>query len=132
MEQNDPANLGQNIQGSYANETLSKSQFTEITQEPVETVVDVKTISEVPVSVGMVDDPLAPDAPIFHLLSLLHNPLVKNMSTEELQQLVQRCRTLATSAPSLSSKLQSDSDNVNPRKRTDTKAAQRKAALADL
>lgn len=78
-----------------------------------------------------VDDPLAPDAPIHHLLSIRHNPLVKDMSTEQLQALVQRLRTYATSAPSLSSKLSSDSSNVNPRKRNSI-TAKRKALLEDL
>jgi hypothetical protein len=42
-------------------------------------------------------DPLAPDAPILHLLSLRENPNAATCSDDELRALVLRCRTLATS-----------------------------------
>lgn len=77
-------------------------------------------------------DPLSPDAPLEHLLSIRHNPLVKDMTPDELRSLIQRLRTLASSSPTLSSKIQTDSDNVNPKKRTNTAAAKRRAILADL
>lgn len=64
----------------------------------------------------MNDDPLAPDAPIYHLLSIKHNPLVKDMSVEQLQMLVKRMRTFATSAPTLSAKLGQESGKRKTRK----------------
>lgn len=76
-------------------------------------------------------DPLAPDAPIHHLLSLRHNPSLANATPDELRPIVQNLRTLATSAPSMSSKLQRDSDNVSPRKRNPV-STKRKAALDSL
>jgi hypothetical protein len=60
-------------------------------------------------------DPLAPDAPIHHLLSLKHNPRLKDMSREQLFDLVKKIRSLATSAPTMSSKLQSESSKRKPR-----------------
>lgn len=83
-------------------------------------------------SIVPVDDPLSPDAPIHQLLSIRHNPLVANMTTEELGKYVQRLRTLATSAPTLSSKLKSDSDNVNTRRPRNTVSAKRKSLLDSL
>lgn len=87
-----------------------------------------------PVSVPVeLPDFLQPDAPIHHLLSIRHNPLVENMTTEELTAMVQKLRTYVTSAPTLSSKLATDSSNVDPAKRkSNAIAARRKAALADL
>lgn len=89
-------------------------------------------MSNEPVSIIPVADPLSPDAPIEHLLSIRHNPAIKDMSPDELRAVIQKLRTLASSAPSLSSKLQADSDNVNPKKRTNTISAKRKAVLAEL
>lgn len=74
-------------------------------------------------------NPLAPDAPLIHLLSIKHNPLVKDMSPEQLAELVRKLRTHATSAPTLSAKLQSESDSIKPR---NTKSAKRKAMLDAL
>jgi hypothetical protein len=54
-------------------------------------------------------NPLDPDAPIHHLLSIKHNPMVKDMSEVQLQDLIKRIRILATSAPTMSAKLQSES-----------------------
>lgn len=80
-----------------------------------------------------VDDPLAPDAPIHHLLSIRHNPLVANMTVEELTVLVRRCREYATSAPTLSAKLATDALNVDPKRRkTNSVAAKKKSILEDL
>lgn len=76
-------------------------------------------------------DPLAPDAPILHLLSLRENPNVATMSEDELRALVQRLRTVATSPQTLSAELAKDSARVNPRQRNSV-AAKRKALLADL
>lgn len=80
----------------------------------------------------VVFDPLSPDAPLEQLLSIRHNPLVKDMTPNELRSLIQRLRTLASSSPTLSSKIQTDSDNANPKKRANTVAAKRRAILADL
>jgi hypothetical protein len=60
-------------------------------------------------------DPLAPDAPIHHLLSLKHNPRLKDMTRDQLHDLVKKIRALATSAPTMSSKLQSESSRRKPR-----------------
>jgi hypothetical protein len=76
-------------------------------------------------------DPLAPDAPILHLLSLRENPNVATMSEDELRALVQRLRTVASSPQTLSAELAKDSNRVNPKQRN-TAAAKRKAILADL
>jgi hypothetical protein len=119
--------------------TAAGGDATSVPVQPVETSTKPESAPECSTdgnevqSVVPVDDPLAPDAPIHHLLSIRHNPLVANMTTDELRELVQRLRTYATSAPSLSSKLATDSANVSPRTRkSNTKAAQRKAILADL
>lgn len=72
---------------------------------------------------------LLPDAPIYHLLSIQHNPLVKDMSVDELKVLVSRLRALSSSPPTLSSKLTSDSDAIKPR---NAKSAVRKALLDTL
>lgn len=76
-------------------------------------------------------DPLADDAPLIHLLSIKHNPLVKDMNNQQLAELVKKLRTHAASAPTLSAKLQSESDAVKPRrsKKIDPK---RQAALDAL
>lgn len=80
-----------------------------------------------------VDDPFAPDAPLHHLLAIQYNPLVADMSDEELIKLVRRCREYATSQPTLSSKLLVDAQNVDPVKRkSNAVAAKRKALLAEL
>lgn len=55
------------------------------------------------------------------------------MSNEQLTELVQRLRTYATSAPTLSSKLSTDSNNAHPRKRQlSAAAAKRKALLEEI
>jgi len=58
---------------------------------------------------AVVEDPLSPDAPIHHLLSISSNPRVATMSNDELVKLVQKLRTLATSPQTMSAKLQSES-----------------------
>jgi hypothetical protein len=55
------------------------------------------------------DNPLAPDAPIHHLLSIRDNPMVKDMTTEQLQELVKRMRTMATSPQTMSAALNKES-----------------------
>lgn len=74
-------------------------------------------------------DPLSPDAPLIHLLSIKHNPLVKDMSSDQLAELVKKLRTFAASAATLSAKLQTESDAIKPR---NTKSAKRKALLNSL
>lgn len=76
-------------------------------------------------------DPLADDAPLIHLLSIKHNPLVKDMNNEQLAELVKKLRTHTSSAPTFTAKLQSESDQVKPRrsKKVDPK---RQAALDAL
>lgn len=80
-----------------------------------------------------VEDPFAPDAPIYHLLSVKHNPLVKDLSTEQLQALVQRMRTLATSAPTMTSKLQAESGKRRAKKPTlEEQLAKKGLSLDDI
>jgi hypothetical protein len=55
------------------------------------------------------DNPLSPDAPIHHLLSIRDNPMVKDMTTEQLQELVKRMRTLAQSSQTMSAALNKES-----------------------
>jgi hypothetical protein len=54
-------------------------------------------------------DPLAPDAPIHHLLSIKDNPIVKDMNVQQLQELVKRARSMAQSPQTLTSALQRES-----------------------
>lgn len=74
------------------------------------------------------ENPLAPDAPLVALLSLKHNPLVAQMSQDQLIELVTKLRTLATSPQTLSAKLKSDGESVQRQ----SKAARRRALLEDL
>ena len=74
-------------------------------------------------------DPLAADAPIHHLLSLKHNPMTKDMTTEQLTELVKRCRTLAASPQTLTSALQKESGRKRP---LSPEAAKRKAILDSI
>jgi hypothetical protein len=60
-------------------------------------------------STSEVDDPLSPDAPIHHLLSVSKNPRIATMSNDELVKLVQKLRTLAASPQTMSAKIQSES-----------------------
>jgi hypothetical protein len=76
-------------------------------------------------------DPLDPDAPLLHLLSIKHNPLVAEMTHDQLMELIKKLRTLATSPPTLSARLKSDGDRENPRSKT-TLAARRRALLDEL
>lgn len=57
--------------------------------------------------------------------------MVKDMSDEQLAAMVLRLRTAATSAPTLSAKLKSESDSIRARKPTG-KTAARRAALDAL
>jgi hypothetical protein len=59
-------------------------------------------------------NPLDPDAPIHHLLSIRENPMVKDMTTEQLQVLVQRMRTVAQSPQTMTSALQRESRKRKP------------------
>jgi hypothetical protein len=74
-------------------------------------------------------NPLDPDAPIYHLLSIKDNPLVKDMTTEQLQELVKRMRTLAQSPQTMTSSLQKES---RTRKPMTEKQIKRKALLDSL
>jgi len=61
-------------------------------------------------------DPLASDAPLHHLLSLQHNPMLVDMSQEQLQKFVQQLRAVATSPAALTSKLSADSEAIKPKR----------------
>jgi len=63
-------------------------------------------------------NPLDPDAPIVHLLSIKDNPMVKDMTTEQLQALVKRMRTVAQSPQTMSSALQKESKTRKSRPKT--------------
>ena len=63
------------------------------------------------------DPSLAPDAPLKYLLSLKHNKRVADMTLDQLKSLVQTCRSMVASAPTLSAKLQTDSIQLSPRKK---------------
>ena len=76
-------------------------------------------------------DPLAPDAPLVHLLSLKHNPLLAEMSQDQLIELVKKLRSHAVSAPTLTAKLKTDGEALNPKK-SQSVAARRRALLEDL
>lgn len=66
---------------------------------------------------------LLPDAPIHHLLNLRHNPLVADMTNEQLAAFVAKLRTLATSAPTMSAKLASDSEKIKPKRKPNQRQA---------
>lgn len=55
---------------------------------------------------------LSPDAPLHHLLSLRHNPMVKDMTQAQLMDFIKTLSVLSTSAPSLSAKLASDGQKI--------------------
>lgn len=74
---------------------------------------------------------LLPDAPIHQLLSLKHNPLVKDMSPDQLRAFVGRLKELHSQSASLTSKLNSDSEKIKV-KRTTSISAKRKTLLDDL
>ena len=60
-------------------------------------------------------NPLSPDAPLVHLLSLRHNPLLAQMSQDQLTELVKKLRTHATSPPTLTAKLKADAQTLDPK-----------------
>lgn len=66
-------------------------------------------------------DPLSPDAPIHHLLSVSKNPMVVQMTDQQLTELINRLRTVQTSPQTMTAVLQSDA-----RKRRPMTEAQRK------
>jgi uncharacterized protein YktB (UPF0637 family) len=76
-------------------------------------------------------DPLAPDAPIYHLLSIRDNPMVKDMSTEQLQELVKRMRAVAQSPQTMTSALQRESKTRKARPKTEAEL-KRQAILDSL
>ena len=76
------------------------------------------------------DELLAPDAPIIHLLSLRGNPMIKDMSIDELTAHLDRVRKLASQAPTLSAQLTSEAKAAG--KGTNSAAAVRKAKLNAL
>ena len=72
-------------------------------------------------------NPLDPDAPIHHLLSVKHNPMVKDMTTEQLNALITRLRTVATSPQTMSAVLAGESK----RKRPMTEAQRKRKEMLD-
>jgi len=61
-------------------------------------------------------DPLSPDAPLHHLLSLQHNPMLADMTPEQLRARVQQLRQFATSPAALTSKLSAESEKIKPKR----------------
>lgn len=78
---------------------------------------------------------MLPDAPLFQLLSVQHNPLVTEMSDSQLLALVQKLRALASSPPTLSAKINEDGTTTKPKRATRAKVLtpeqQRRQALLD-
>lgn len=72
-------------------------------------------------------DPLSPDAPIHHLLSVKENPMVLQMSDQQLTEMIKRLRTVATSPQTMSSVLQADAK----RRRPMTEAQRKRKDLLD-
>lgn len=72
-------------------------------------------------------DPFSPDAPIHHYLSIRHNPKLKDMSTEQLNQLITKLRTIATSPQTMTAVLQNDAR----RRRPMTEAQKKRKELLD-
>jgi len=72
-------------------------------------------------------NPLDPDAPIHQLLSVRFNPMVKDMSTEQLNELIKRIRATATSPQTLTASLQRDSKRSRPM----TEAQRKRKELLD-
>lgn len=66
------------------------------------------------------NDPIAPDAPLVQLLSLKHNPLLKDMSDEDLSALVTRLKTVVQQPVTLKAELAREAKPRSP-----LKAAQR-------
>lgn len=61
-------------------------------------------------------DPLSPDAPIMQLLSLQHNPLLKEATDEQLRETVTKLRTMASTPMVLTKKLNNDAAPLKERK----------------
>ena len=59
-------------------------------------------------------NPLDPDAPIQHYLSVSKNPAVVHLSDHELTELIKRVRTVATSPQTMTSVLQNESKRRRP------------------
>ncbi len=72
---------------------------------------------------------LAPDAPIVALMSLTGNPLIKDMSTDELTALLQRVKSLEKQAPTLHAQLTNEATRAG---KGNSKSAKLKNILADL
>jgi hypothetical protein len=72
-------------------------------------------------------NPLDPDAPIIHLLSIMHNPSVKDLSDSQLNDLIKKLRTVATSPQTMTSVLQGEAK----RRRPMTEAQRRRKEILD-
>lgn len=71
-------------------------------------------------------NPLDPDAPIHQLLSVRANPMVKDMTTEQLNALITKLRTVATSPQTMTATLQRDS-----KRRPMTEAQRKRKEMLD-
>lgn len=84
---------------------------------------DEATVEELPKEiVNLLDE----DVPIYHLLDVHKNPAVKDMTTDQLNKLITRLRTVATSPQTLTATLQKES-----RRRPKTEAQIKRQALLD-
>lgn len=77
-------------------------------------------------SSGELLDPLDPEAPIHQLLSVMHNPKVKDMSTDQLTALVAKLRAVATSPQTMTAVIQRDA-----KRRPMTEAQRKRKELLD-
>lgn len=59
---------------------------------------------------------MQPDAPLIALMSLKHNTLLKDMTTEQLTEHLARIRAAATQAVTLKAELTRESEAKKPRK----------------
>lgn len=105
---------------SSSEQTLGPTPYQQLAQE------------NLPESQRLPPAALLPDAPIYQLLSLRHNPLVANMSQQQLIDFIRKLKENATSAPTLSASMARDSEAVKPKRQPNAAAAKRAALLDDL
>lgn len=80
----------------------------------------------------MTFDPLAPDAPLLSLLSIKENPLLLDMSEDQLIALVRKLRQGATSPPTLAAMDEEAGRRVAQKTPRVTKASEKKTLLDSL
>ena len=98
------------------------------TQTTVESSEPSATVSSLPSVPNVPDDfdPLDSEAPISHLLSVRHNPRVKDMTTQQLTDLITKLRTVATSPQTMTATISRDA-----KRRPMTEAQRKRKELLD-